>query len=241
MDKIIRLEKVDSTNNYLKQHCDDLDSGTVVTAEEQTAGRGRLGHLWNSNADMLPMSILFKDPPEPETLTARIGLGVCEALEQCPEINLRVSIKWPNDIIMENHKVCGILCESIRNGDKLNVICGIGVNISQTEKFFQNAELFSAASIAMLCGSAPNKEALLQLVAKSAILRANMRFSDCYCDYKNRVLNLGREVRIISANSEKKAFAEDIAKNGFLICRDDNGTFEVNSGEVSVRGANGYI
>lgn len=241
MYDIIYLDEVDSTNSYLKQRCGELASGTVVTAKFQTAGRGRRGHSWNGSEGMIPLSILFKDAREPETLTARVGLGVCEALESCSGICSQVGIKWPNDIIMENHKVCGILCESIRFGDSFNVICGIGVNISQTEDYFKEAGLPSAASILMLCGVAPDKDVLLRLIAENVTRREAMPFSVCYNDYKSRIINLGREVRIISPNGDRTAFAEDISPNGFLVCRGEEGTFEVNSGEVSVRGTKGYL
>lgn len=241
MYNIIYLDEVDSTNNYLKRRCGELASGTVVTAKYQTAGRGRRGHSWSGNEGMLPLSILFKNTREPETLTARVGLGVCEALERCPEIRLRVGIKWPNDIIMENHKVCGILCESFVFGDSFNVICGIGVNNSQTEDYFKRAGLPSAASILMLCGGAADKDVLLRHIAEDVTRRETMPFSVCYDDYKSRVINLNREVKIVSPNGDRIAFAEDISKDGYLVCRGENGSFEVNSGEVSVRGVNGYI
>lgn len=239
MPNIIYLDEVDSTNSYLKAHSGGLSDGDVVTARLQTAGRGRLGHEWAANEGMLPLSILLKNPPELENITARVGLAVCEALEEICGIS--AFIKWPNDIIIGSRKVCGILCESAAFGDNFCVIVGIGVNVSQTADFFENAKLPNAASILMLTGKAPARGELTEKIAERVKLRAAMSFAECYDEYKPRVINLGRQVRIISPAAERTATAVDISENGFLVCRDESGAFEVSSGEVSIRGVNGYF
>ncbi len=239
MPNIIYLDEVDSTNSYLKARCDELCDGDVVTARLQTAGRGRLGHEWAANEGMLPLSILLKNPPERENITARVGLAVCEALEKLCEVS--AAIKWPNDIIIGSRKVCGILCESVTFGDITSIIIGIGVNVSQTAEFFERAKLPNAASLLMLTGKAPEREKLTEAIAERVKLRAAMRFAECYNEYRPRVINLGRQVRIISREGERLAEAIDISESGFLVCRDENGAFDVSSGEVSIRGVDGYF
>ena len=241
MSELIFLDEVDSTNNFLRTHCKELSDGAAATANRQTAGRGRHGHSWEDDSGMLPMSVLLIDPPERETLTARVGLAVCGAIEEMCGDSPRIAIKWPNDIAIADHKVCGILCESIVFGDRTYVVCGIGINISQTEDRFQAAGLPHAGSLKMLTGKAPDSRELFGRVARAVKERAAMPFSECYDEFKARLINLGRRVRLISADGERSAVAVDVAKNGFLICSDDNGVFEVGSGEVSVRGENGYI
>lgn len=244
MSEIIFLDEVDSTNSYIKRRLAELSDGDAVTARLQTAGRGRRGHDWAANEDMLPLSILLKDPPDQAALTARAGLAVCEAVEElcknAPEPP-KASIKWPNDIIILNRKVCGILCECVFFGDSADVIVGIGVNLSQNEAFFKAAELPHAASLLMLTGAAPDRAELAAAVAERVKFRAAMPFSACYTEYKSRLINLNKQVRIISQNGERVAAAEDVAQNGFLVCRDENGVFEVSSGEVSVRGIDGFF
>lgn len=239
--KTIFLDETDSTNNYLKSHCNELCDQTTVTAQRQTAGKGRMGHSWADSSGILPFSVLLKDPVEPQNISARVGLAVCETLENALLRKFSVKIKWPNDIILENHKVCGILCESVRFGECLNVICGIGVNISQSEDYFIGAGLPNAGSVLSLTGEVLDRSTLLEEISERVIFRSKMPFKECFEEYKSRVINLGREVKIIRKNTEKTAFAEDISENGCLICRDENGLFEVNSGEVSVRGKEGYI
>lgn len=241
MSRIITLDEVNSTNSYIKARLSELSDGDAVTAARQTAGRGRNGHLWAADEGMLPLSLLLRDPPELETLTARVGLGVCRAVESLYQAPPRVSVKWPNDIIIDLHKVCGILCECVRFGDLPNVIVGIGVNVSQSEDFFHAESLPHAGSLLSLLGSAPDKRVLLESIVREVRGYAERPFSQCYDEFKARLINLGRRVRVIGADGERAAVAEDVAPNGFLICRDENGVFEVGAGEVSVRGENGYI
>ena len=242
---IIRLDEVDSTNNYIKSHLAEMSDGDAVTAQRQTAGRGRQGHSWADDGGMLPLSMLLRDPCDIETLTARVGLGVCNAVESfymTSESPIKVMIKWPNDIIVDYHKVCGILCESVRFGDFVNVIIGIGVNISQSSEYFREQGLTNAGSLSELLGNAPDKNELLERIIEKVREYAAKPFSECCDEFKSRLINLGRRVRIIGGDgSERLAAAEDVAANGYLICRDENGVFEVSSGEVSVRGENGYI
>lgn len=241
MSNLIFLEETDSTNNYLRQHLGELSDGAAVTAERQTAGRGRRGHAWADSDGMLPMSVLLIDPLDRETLTARVGLAVCDAIGKMYASPPDIGIKWPNDIIASDHKVCGILCESVCLGDRVYVICGIGINISQSEDYFLSAGLLHAGSLKMLTGFAPDKRSLFESVAATVKNRSAKLFSECYDEFKSRLVNIGRKVKIIGTDGERIAIAEDVAPNGFLICRDENGVFEVGSGEVSVRGENGYL
>lgn len=239
MIELIRLDEVDSTNSYIKRHIGELSDGCAVTARLQTAGRGRRGHEWAADEGMLPLSMLLADPPERGDLTARAGLAVCEAIEGLCSVN--ASIKWPNDIIIGSHKVCGILCECVIFGDSPRVIIGIGVNVSQEAAFFERVELPHAASLLMAAGSAPSRDELARSIAENVIKRAAMPFAECYDEYKSRLINIGKTVKIISPDGEITATAVDVAENGFLVCHGENGVFTVGAGEVSVRGENGYI
>lgn len=243
MNDLLFLDEVDSTNSYLRRNIGSLPDLYAVTAGLQTAGRGRRGHDWLADGGMLPISILIKEPVSPETLTLRAGVAVCGAIEKlCAEnVSTEVGIKWPNDVIINARKVCGILCESVCMGDKISIICGIGVNLTQSEEFFTSAGIPHGASISMLTGKAPDRSALAEEIVSGVRRLCGCGFDMVYDEYRSRCLNLGKEVRIIGEGGERTALAVDIAPNGFLICRDKKGFFEVNSGEVSVRGLLDYI
>lgn len=237
----ITLDEVDSTNNYLKQHRGELPDGTLVTAGLQTAGKGRRGHDWLADRGMLPMSLLLKQAPHPDTVTLCAGVAVCEALEQfLPGESL--GIKWPNDIILRGHKLCGILCESVCFGSSIDIVCGIGVNLTQSAEFFERANIPHGGSVEMLTGVViENREQLAQDIAERLYKYTREGFDAIREQYVARCLTVGKRIRIIENGNEREAFAEGIAPNGFLICTDENGSFEVNSGEVSVRGLMDYI
>lgn len=237
----IRLDVVDSTNNYLKQNRTGLPDGTLVTAGLQTAGKGRRGHEWLADRGMLPFSLLLSDPPHPDNITLCAAVAVCEALEErLPDEEF--GIKWPNDIILRGHKLCGILCESVCFGSSIDVVCGIGVNISQSEDFFRNAEIPHGGSIEMLTGrTIPDREALAKDIARRLYEYSREGFDAISAGYTRRCLTVGKSVRILENGTERTAFAEGIAPNGFLICSGEGGRFMVNSGEVSVRGLLDYV
>lgn len=239
MSEIILLDEVDSTNSYLKRRVGELPDGTAVTARKQTAGHGRRGHSWVDDGEMLPLSILLKNPEQPTTITLRAGVALCEAFESAGAAG--VGIKWPNDIIISAHKVCGILCESVCSGDNIYVICGIGVNLTQNAEFFRNAGIPHAGSLKELAGIIPDRATLTEDIVRRVTTLCKTDFSEIYNRYKRRCVTLGKQVRIIGSGGERVAFAEDIAANGFLVCSDEKGQFEVNSGEVSVRGLMDYI
>lgn len=241
MSRLITLERTDSTNSYIREHLAELSDGDTVIALTQTAGRGRRGHIWTADEGALAMSVLLRNPPYPAAVTLCAGVAVCEALEALSRDFPKAEIKWPNDVLIGGFKVCGILCESVVCGDKFDVICGIGVNLSQSRESFDAAGLPHAASVLQTAGIAPERDALALGIAQRLRKLCNSGFAEIRSNYRDRCITLGREVRIIGENGERTAFAKDITENGFLICRDENGAFEVNAGEVSVRGLLGYI
>ena len=239
--KYIHLDEVDSTNSYLKLHRSELPDGTLVTAGLQTAGRGRRGHDWLADRGMFPLSLLLKNPPHPDTVTLCAAVAVCGALEKLfPQESF--GVKWPNDIILRGHKLCGILCESVCFGSSIDIICGIGVNISQTAEFFEKSNIPHGGSIEMLTGkTVRSREALAEDIAERLYGFTREGFDAVSAEYREHCLTIGKRIRIIENGNEREAFAEGIAPNGFLICTDESGRFKVNSGEVSVRGLLDYI
>jgi BirA family biotin operon repressor/biotin-[acetyl-CoA-carboxylase] ligase len=161
--KLIKLDAIDSTNEFLKglSNKQELENFTVVTAENQTKGKGQMGAVWASEAGKnLILSVLVKDflsdICQIYNLNIIVSLAVIEALESYKIPDL--SIKWPNDIMSYNKKIGGILIEnSIKSDGSIVSIVGLGLNVNQTN--FEN--LPKASSLAVISNTKFDKEDLL--------------------------------------------------------------------------------
>jgi len=171
---IIKLNAINSTNDYLKSLSSSqyVENFTIVTADNQTAGRGQMGAKWNVEPGKnLTFSILVKDLlldiKEIFYLNAGVAVSIVQALESLSINDL--SIKWPNDILAGNKKIGGILIEnSIKNSGEIYSIIGIGLNVNQKE--FNG--LAKASSLALLTGREHDKEVLMTAIAEN--LRRNV-------------------------------------------------------------------
>jgi BirA family transcriptional regulator, biotin operon repressor / biotin---[acetyl-CoA-carboxylase] ligase len=138
--RVLVFDHVDSTNTRGAALADtDPDAdGLVLIADQQTAGRGQYGRVWQSRpGSSLLMSVVLKTPPElrrPVILTAWIAVSVAEAILSLTGVQTR--IKWPNDLLIRGKKVCGILIEQSGTSGSVNTVAGIGLNLTQTADEF---------------------------------------------------------------------------------------------------------
>ncbi|KDN55502.1 biotin--[acetyl-CoA-carboxylase] ligase [Flavobacterium seoulense] len=166
--KLIKLDAIDSTNDFLKgiSATQELENYTVVTAENQTKGKGQMGAVWNSEKSKnLIMSVFVKDllvnSDEIYKLNIATALAVIEVLKTFSIKNL--SIKWPNDIMSDNFKLAGILIEnSFKSDGSITTIIGIGLNVNQTD--FDN--LPKASSMAVVANATFDKDELVVLIVE---------------------------------------------------------------------------
>ena len=122
---MIELETIDSTNNYIREHLDDLENYTLVFAHHQTKGKGRITRSWYDDKKSLTASLLIKDVKgDVRHLSLITAYAIYKTLK---EMNLDVKIKWPNDIYLNDKKLCGILIETIIS-NKTDAIIGFGIN-----------------------------------------------------------------------------------------------------------------
>lgn len=166
--KLIKLDAIDSTNDFLKSLSsqDELENFTVVTAENQTKGKGQMGAKWQSEVGKnLIMSVLVRDfvfnNEHVFNLSVIVSLSVIEVLKSLNIPDL--SIKWPNDIMSYNKKIGGILIENTLKSDgRIVSVVGLGLNVNQTN--FE--ELPNASSLAVISGSSFEKELLPHLIVE---------------------------------------------------------------------------
>ena len=248
---ILCLNSVDSTNNYAKKLADEgAPHGTVVLTNHQTGGRGRRGNSFISPAGKgLYLSVLLRPnypPAEVINLTAWIAVAVCNAMEQV--IGERPGIKWTNDLILRQKKLCGILTEmglEAESGELQYVVAGIGINVSQTNEDFGDEVSRLAISL---------EQALDRRIRRSdlavAVIRALDRMMSDFPTQKETYLTryradcptLGKEVRLIQKGETRVAFAQSIDDDFALVVRHEDGSLEtVSAGDVSVRGLLGYV
>lgn len=154
--RVLHFPRVDSTNTVAAAYASEpTNDGLVILADEQTAGRGRLGRSWSSppGAAILCSVLLF--PPEPlrrpALLTILSAAAVCETIFETTQ--LQATIKWPNDVYVDGKKVCGILVEqSLGATPQAPAIIGIGLNVNTQAEVFVAAGLDQAGSLAMFAG-----------------------------------------------------------------------------------------
>lgn len=246
---LLCLDTVDSTNNELKRRADTAPDGLAVLAQEQTGGRGRLGRSFVSPAGKgLYLSVLLRPQcvlADAGMLTAWTAVAVCRALERC--CGVRAGIKWPNDIVLEGRKLCGILTElelEAETSALRHVIVGVGINVSQDAADFGPEVAPVAISLAQALGQAPRRSQLAAevLSALDDLYRAfPAQKADYLARYRALCVTAGRAVRVLRPGQVRTGTAEAVNEDFALLVRWDNGEQEaLSSGEVSVRGLLGY-
>jgi len=242
---IHHFRQIDSTNNALKNLAEKgAPEGTVVVAEEQTGGRGRLGRSWSSPFGKgIWMSVLLKPPLAPQdtplfTLLAAAAVvkGILVNLPDLP-----VGIKWPNDLLIKNRKVCGILTELKAEADLLHyLVIGIGININLREEDFP-AEIKNTATSLYLENN--NQEVSRQKLTGSIL----QEMDNSYLDYLNNGpgmviskwkkynITLGKNVTIKTIRGSFSGKAADLDSDGALIVEEEKGIKKrFQAGEVAL-------
>lgn len=249
--EIVCLEQVDSTNTYLKRRgAEGAPHGLAALAEEQTGGRGRRGRRFESPKGAgLYLSVLLRPdcaPVEAVTLTAWVGVAVCDAVEQAAGVRPR--IKWTNDIILNGKKLCGILTEMSVEGETGAVdyvVAGMGTNVGETAEFFAAAGLSALATSLAIEGRAVDRNVLAACLL-NALDRMAGEFprekEKWLAKYRADCLTPGHEVKLIGPDGERRAEALAIDDDfGLVVALPDGTTETVTAGEVSVRGIAGYV
>lgn len=244
--------ELDSTNLRAKQLAlAGAADGTVVTADCQTAGRGRMDRSFQSpRGKGVYLTALLRPDLPPERLlpvTAMAGVAVCGAVEEL--CGVRPGLKWPNDPVLGGKKLCGILTELSLEGETGRVqylVLGIGVNVGQAAADFTPEVAEMATSLSMALGHSVSRPALAAAEIRALdrlyadLLAGNLSPYLAAC--RRDCVNLGKTVQLISPDGAREtAQALDIDGDFGLVVRTASGeTRSVRSGEVSVRGMYGY-
>lgn len=247
--EVFAFKEIGSTNTYAKKLGQEgARHGSLVVAETQTDGRGRRGRTWTSPvASSISMSVLLRPQLSPwkvSMLTIVMALAVRKALDELVEGE--ISIKWPNDILVNDRKVCGILTEMSAEPDMVHyVVIGVGINVNMDSLLKEQAPY--ATSLKAETGKVFNRAKIVARILYHfeiyyAMFLETGDLSTMKEEYHSGLVNLNRKVSVTEKGKETVGIARGITEEGKLIVEMEDGQMsEVFSGEVSVRGIYGYV
>jgi BirA family biotin operon repressor/biotin-[acetyl-CoA-carboxylase] ligase len=205
--------------------------GSLVITDHQTHGRGRLSRSWFSQpASALTFSLLLHPATHHlSRLTMIAALAVGDALL---EIGVRTALKWPNDVLLEGRKVCGILSETAWEGSRfLGAVLGIGVNISTDFSGHPLAQ--TAISLSEVIGAVDRVDLLKRILAHIDEYYAQIDRDSLRLTWRDRLSTIGQQVRVVQPNETLIGIAEDVDANGALLIRRADGTLgKVIAGDI---------
>jgi len=211
--------------------------GTVVIAGEQTAGKGRIGRVWLSPEGSIALSIiLYPSLVYLPSLIMLASLAVVHSIEAVT--GLKAQVKWPNDVLVNGRKVCGILIESDVQGDAVvYAVIGIGVNVNL--RLSDVPEISSLAT--SLCDELGRDVSLLSLIRRLLVEVEGLYLTllaggSIYEEWRDSLVTLGRKVRVESGKNKYEGIAESVARDGSLLLRQANGSLtKIVAGDVTLR------
>ena len=241
---------IGSTNDRAKELAlQGAPEGTVILADRQSAGRGRMGRSFQSPGGMgVYMSVILRPQCRPSDLMhlpCATAVAMCDAIRQ--STGLEAGIKWTNDLVFERKKLGGILTELslAPNGTVSHAIIGIGINCCQQPEDFSEDIRSIAASLSMVTGKAVSRSAVA-----AAMINALCVMSDTLLSQKDMIMKtyrrfcvtLGQDISLVRGSGVRHGKALDVDPDGGLVVEFSDGKREtVTSGEVSVRGMYGYV
>ncbi len=241
---IVLFSEVDSTNDVAKKmEKEGAQDGTLICAEIQNAGKGRRGNIWESgSADGIYMSLIVRPAMEvafAPQITLLVAIAICKAIRK--QTKLEALIKWPNDILIENKKVCGILTELELVAEETQirgVVIGVGVNVNNES--FPPTVADIATSLKIQSGQHVERKEIIRsfLQEFEAIYLQYIKekeFKRFLTEYKSFCHTLLKEIKVTRGSTAFFGKAIDITNNGELVVSSNEGNVIVNAGEVSVR------
>jgi len=240
--KIYSYRVLKSTNDLAYRLAEEkAPEGTLIVAEKQTSGKGRLGRKWFSPPDKgIWMSLILRPkipPAKAPGLSLCAGLALIQAIRD--KTRLEADLKWPNDCLLGGEKVAGILLELSAELDKIDfIIIGVGINVNQTQNDFPKNLKGKATSIFL-----ESKDKFSRVELLKSFLE---RFEKIYLNFKTFGLKfyreeikkssslLGKKVKLLYGKEKLKGVVKDIDENGSLVLETRKGEKTVTAGEVTL-------
>ena len=246
--EIIHFDSIESTNKTAKEIANEKPEGTVVVAEEQTGGKGRLGRSWISPSRKgLYFSVILKPKADPTTVAKLTLLGAAAVNLALRDMGIESQIKWPNDIVVGGKKTTGILTEmNCELGTINHIVLGIGINVNQPLDQIPEELREKATSLLVHTGKPVARKELFAALLNHLdnlygefVEKGSTQRSIDICRENSAVI--GKEVLVIQGDKRRVGQAIGINQNGELQVRFETGLEVLYSGEVSIRGKDSYI
>ena len=223
------FSEIDSTNDEAKR-IDINKDFHVIIAEKQTLGRGRQGKKWSSpNSGNIYMSICTENELSSIPISLIAGLACKNAIDKMSGQPL-IMLKWPNDILLNNKKLGGILVEIESDQKKIRTIVGIGINLNIKKEASWWGDLSE-------CGLETKRNELINFILSEFIEISNDLHFNWSNEWKNCCIHMNKEITIEDTNSHKiKAIFKDIDEKGNAVIETDIGEEIITSGEISIKG-----
>jgi len=238
------FESIGSTNDYARSLVERATpDGTLVIADEQTQGRGRLNRHWETRpGSALAFSLVIHPSPEEMPniglFSALSGLAVCSTLRS--RYGLEAQIKWPNDVLIHQKKSCGILVEAAWLGSQLQgVIAGVGINIAPSSVPSQTDLVFPATCVESELGRPVDREKLLAEILRELFsLRAGLGSPQFIANWDSLLAFKGEWVKVEQPGRTLEGKLAGIARDGSLRLQvKDDEYLEIEVGDVRLRKA----
>ena len=235
--RVIYYPSLTSTMEVAKREAKQgAAEGTVVIADVQTAGKGRIKRTWLSPSGNIALSIiLYPSVAYLPSLVMLASLAVIYSIETVT--GLKLQLKWPNDVLINGRKVCGILIESDVSGNKVDyAIIGIGINVNLRPADFPELSLIITSLFNEL-GTEVSRLAIIRhlLAEVERLYLALLSGESFYDQWRDRLVTLGRRVQVRWGKTIYQGIAESIAKDGSLLLRRPDGSLtRVVAGDVTL-------
>jgi BirA family biotin operon repressor/biotin-[acetyl-CoA-carboxylase] ligase len=214
-----------------------IEEGTVVLADEQTAGRGRLKRTWLAPQGNIALSLILR--PRLSYLPSLIMLASLAVLRSVESTTgLKAQIKWPNDVLIEGKKVCGILIENDVQGQRVNYsIVGIGVNVNLRVADFPEIHSIATSLSHELGDDMPRLDVLrCLLIELDRLYLASSTGGSLYTEWRDNLVTLGQRIRVTQEQTIYEGIAESVTSDGSLLLRDSDGNLiRIVAGDVTLR------
>ena len=231
---MLRFDQLDSTNAYAKRNCSLIQDQTIIVAKTQTAGRGRLSRRWLSEPGGLYFSVVLK-PTQIDflpNLTQLMALSVCQTLRT---LQAEAWLKWPNDVLVNHKKICGILSEAVTSANGFDaLVLGVGININQKDLSQAGQPAVSLVKL----GIKTDAETVLNNVLDCFFARyeavLQKGFSAIRTDYLAFFPYIGKQVSIAHGTIPAQGTVQTISPNGELLLNTPAGQTIISIGDMCI-------